>query len=288
MYECRLEAQPDHLTPAWLLRPRSPAADPTELFFSDGIAQQVHTLSVPDVATRVRNAFNLRPATWIALREWRLRGRAPSTSLRELLRAAGIVMTAADRGAALTEWQDAVAVSRARLQSGFAPIRGLIHPFQLSALRRYFRWRVRRGHLPFGDPQCPLRYVAHNEPVAGFFHRELTGAVSTLLGRPVKPSYCYFIGYQSGADLPKHIDRVQCKYTLALCLDFSPEPACETTWPLQLELPTETVVVYQALGDALLYEGRKIPHFRTCLGEGCTSTSILFHYVDADFAGALS
>jgi hypothetical protein len=124
--------------------------------------------------------------------------------------------------------------------------------------------------------------------VASHFHRQLTFAVGALLGKRVKPSYCYFISYQEGAELTEHVDRAQCKYTLALCLDFSPEPVRGSPWPLQLKLPTETVVVHQALGDALLYEGRRIPHFRTRLAGGCTSTSILFHYVDHDFAGPLS
>ena len=287
-YACRLEAQPDHLTPAWLIRPARPPAGPADLFFNEGITRRHHMLWVPDPATHVRSVFTLHPNTWTALREWRSGGAAPAANLLQLLRAAGIITTAEERAAAVADWQDAVSVSRSRLRGGFAPIRGLLHPFQLSALRRYFRCRIRRKQLPFGDPQCSRRYVAHDEPVASFFHRELAHVVSDLLGTPVKPSYCYFISYQPGAELPKHVDREQCQYTLALCLDFSPEPACETTWPLKLQTPSEAVVVYQALGDALLYEGRRLPHFRNRLAEGCTSTSILFHYVDEGFSGPLS
>jgi hypothetical protein len=190
--------------------------------------------------------------------------------------------------AVLAEWQDAVSTCRTSLTQGFAPVRGLIHPFQLSALRRYFRYLIRHKHLPLGDPQCSLRYVANNERITSFFHHQLTYAVSELLGKPVKPSYCYFIGYQGGAELDKHVDRAQCEYTLALCLDFSPEPYKQTSWPLQLQLSVDTVVVYQAIGDSLLYKGREIPHFRTPLADGCTSTSILFHYVDRDFSGPLN
>ena len=286
-FECPLEAQPDHLTPAWLIQPARRPAHPHELAFSDGLTQRSRTLWVADPATRVYSGYVLQPATWEALRRWRTGGPAPPMRLCELLRAAGIVATAEDRDTALGLWQNAVSTSRSRFRNGFAPIRGLIHPFQLSSLRRYFRNRIREGHLPLGDSQCPLRYVAHDEPAAAFFHHQLTHAVSALLGTPVKPSYCYFIGYQGGSELPRHVDREQCAYTLALCLDFSPEPERETSWPLQLQLPTETVVVYQAIGDALLYDGRRIPHFRTSLARDCTSTSILFHYVDADFSGPL-
>lgn len=288
MYQCCLEAQPDHLTPAWLIEKNPVADDPADLSFSEGITQQGLTLWVPDLATHVQNPFVLRPATWTALREWRRRETLPPEGLIRLLRTAGIVTTERDQRTTQADWQDTVTACRASLEDGYTPVRGLLHPYQLSALRRYYRHLIRIKYLPLGDPQCRLRYVAHNEPIASFFHQQLTHAVSVLLGKPVKPSYCYFISYQGGAELAKHVDREQCEYTLALCLDFSPEPIRGTPWPLQLQLPTETVVVHQALGDALLYEGCRIPHFRTRLAQGCTSTSFLFHYVDEDFSGPLS
>ena len=63
MYQCRLEAQPDHLTPAWLIKPSAAAEDAAELMFNAGIAQQSQTLWVPDPATRqelVRDAVEHR------------------------------------------------------------------------------------------------------------------------------------------------------------------------------------------------------------------------------------
>jgi hypothetical protein len=286
MFQCRLEAQPDHLTPAWLLAERSAADDAADaLDFSDGITQQDSTLWVPDPATRVLSPYALQPSTWQLLRRWRYDGRPPPVPLLRLLYAAGIVSSAPQRATQSRDWKATVAACRNAMQQGYAPVRGLIHPYQLGALRRHYRRLIRRNRLRLGDPQCPLRYVAHNEPAAAFFHRQLTHAVSALLGKVVKPSYCYFVGYQGGAELVRHVDREQCEYTLALCIDFSPEPARATPWPLQLQRADTTVVVHQAIGDALLYRGREIPHFRDRLAQGCTSSSILFHYVDQGFTG---
>jgi hypothetical protein len=74
---------------------------------------------------------------------------------------------------------------------------------------------------------------------------------------------------------------------VTLCLDFSPEPALATPWPIRLDTPEGAVTVYQALGDGLAYRGTQVPHSRDTLREGQTSTSIFFHYVPADFAGSL-
>ena len=50
----------------------------------------------------------------------------------------------------------------------------LIHPFHIAALRRYYRYLIRTGAIRLGDGQSPRRYVAYNEPVARFFHHDIT------------------------------------------------------------------------------------------------------------------
>ncbi len=171
--------------------------------------------------------------------------------------------------------------------AGYAPLRSLIHPFHVAALRRYYRYLIRTGAIPLGDHQSSQRYVAYNEPVARFFHRSLTPVLSALAGEPLKPSYVYMASYRSGAELRKHTDREQCDFSITLCLDFSPEPALETPWPIRLDTNRGTVTVYQALGDGVAYRGIRLPHYRDRLGERQTSTSIFFHYVTEDFTGSL-
>jgi hypothetical protein len=65
-------------------------------------------------------------------------------------------------------------------ESGYAPINGLIHPFHVAALRRCYRRQIRKGAIRLGDQQSPHRYVAHNEPVARFYHVQLTKTGSDL------------------------------------------------------------------------------------------------------------
>ena len=172
-------------------------------------------------------------------------------------------------------------------EKGYAPLGGLIHPYHIAGLRRYYRHRIRTGKLQLGDRQSDRRYVDYNDPVALFFHREITARLSKIAGESLKPSYVYLASYLSGAELKKHTDREQCDYSVTLCLDYSPEPTLATPWPIQLQTPTGTVAVYQAIGDGLAYRGTRLPHYRRKLQEGQTSTSIFFHYVRQDFAGSL-
>jgi len=209
-------------------------------------------------------------------------------SVKSVLRRAGILVSAdsADKKRLAREeaLQNAAQLFQKR---GYAPLSRLIHPFHIAALRRYYRYRIRTGRILLGDGQSSRRYAAYNDPVARFFHQQTVSTVSAVAGEPVKPSYVYLASYLSGAELKKHVDREQCEFSITLCLDFSPEPTLATPWPICLDTPTGRVTVYQALGDGLAYRGTRLPHYRSKLGEGQTSTSIFFHYVAADFSGSL-
>jgi hypothetical protein len=146
---------------------------------------------------------------------------------------------------------------------------------------------VRTGAFRLGDGQSDRRLVSHNERVTRFFHRQLTDVVSAMAGEVVTPSYVYVAAYQEGAELPPHTDREQCEFSVTLLVDHSPEPAHESPWPLHPGMPQGTVTVFQAPGDALLYRGRPLRHWRTPRARGSMSTSIFFHYVRAGFTGPL-
>ncbi len=208
--------------------------------------------------------------------------------VRLLLAEASILTPANHAELRAAEWSEMA--SRGALafrERNYVPLGNLIHPFNLAALRRYYRYAIRRGAIRLGDEQSRRRYVAHNEPVACYFHHQITNAVSAIVGEAVKPSYVYLASYLSGAELKKHTDRQQCEFSVTLCLDFSPEPELATSWPLRLDTSEGRVTVYQALGDGLVYRGTRVPHYRDALAEGYTSTSIFFHYVRADFSGSL-
>jgi hypothetical protein len=246
---------------------------------------------VRDMAGGALLPFWLGPRFEEAVRDLKPGERAPQslgTEARRWLSVAGILKAADDDGNVRRTWEETVATHGLYFrEKGYAPISGLIHPLHLAGLRRYYRYLIRTGAIKLGDGQSPRRYVAYNEPVARFFHHLLASKFSAVAGQPLKPSYVYMASYLAGAELRKHTDREQCEFSLTLCLDYSPEPAVETPWPIRLDTRTGQVTVYQALGDALAYRGTRLPHYRDTLGEGQTSTSIFFHYVPEDFLGSL-
>ncbi len=246
---------------------------------------------VRDPATGFLHPFWLGPrlkAVVSSLRAGELVPESIPEDVRFWLAGAGILTTQDRADRRLAEWAEVVGKGAPQFrEKGYVPLRALIHPFTLAALRRYYRYAIRQGSIQLGDHQSSRRYVAHNESVARFFHSQIANAVAAIVGEAIKPSYVYLASYLSGAELKKHTDREQCEFSVTLCLDFSPEPELATSWPIRLDTFDGAVTVYQALGDGLVYRGTKVPHYRNVLAEGHTSTSIFFHYVPAEFSGPL-
>jgi hypothetical protein len=302
-YHCLLDAQPDFLVPSQpehkfdikrLIRSTNASlgsAARTEAPFANNVATGPDVAWVTNPYTEVVLPYQLRPHTADVLRATPIDS-AVATQLRPstllALTHAGILIDPKHALKEAESFLDDQYHRQAKFRrSKYSPLGSPIHPFHIGALRRYLRYKIRTGAIWLGDAQSKHRYVAHNEPVVRYFHHQLTKLMSATVGQPVKPSYVYFASYQDGADLKKHTDREQCEFSITMQIDFSPEPRGKTPWPICLEVNGKAVKVRQALGDALLYKGIELPHFRSRIPRGCTSTSIFFHYVPAGFKGPL-
>jgi len=170
----------------------------------------------------------------------------------------------------------------------YVSVRAVIPPKMLPSLKQYYRKLIDEGFVPLSDVPTENRYVAHNERLARLLHKKLSGFVTQIVGEPIKPSYVYLGSYRSGAILKKHTDREQCEFSISLLLDYQPQTHNASPWPLYLETDNKrSVAIYQSPGDALVYKGRELPHFRNKLPRGHSSTSLFFHYVRKNYRGPL-
>jgi len=208
--------------------------------------------------------------------------------------------TVSDESAAHASVRESLPESRADFDSaateagevfakrGYAAVRLDLPHAQLAALQRYFASLVDNGWLRLGDQQSN-RYFVHNDPVAVMLQWRILPLVRCVARANVKPSYAYAIRYLRGAELPRHTDREQCKYTVALLLDLDGADSDVSPWPLTLypEQGGKRVDIHQTVGGALIYFGQSIAHARVPLESCDSSTSILLHYVDEAFSGTL-
>jgi hypothetical protein len=171
----------------------------------------------------------------------------------------------------------------------YAVLRNLIHPLQIAALRRHFRALQENKQIYIDTTQVVGgRYVMHNEGAAAFIHDQLTDLVCHVTQQQVQPSFSNLAVYLSNALLDKHVDRPQCLYNISLLIDTNPEVEISDSWPLYLEIDGQAEAIRLEMGDAVLYSGTRIPHWRDALPEGNTVTVISCHFVSTDFKGSLN
>lgn len=163
---------------------------------------------------------------------------------------------------------------------GFALVRDLVSPGLLAVLRTHFLalpTQVRLEPDPFAG-----RLVEKNEAVARHLLHGFTDFVGQLAGQVVKPTYCYSMWYGPGARLHMHRDNSLCEYTLNLVIDQ--QPPLPSHWPLSMVSRRGRIEeIYMRPGDAVLFRGRELAHFRRRLRDQGNAVGVLLHYVHADF-----
>ena len=174
-------------------------------------------------------------------------------------------------------------------REGFSVLENLLPAEHVEELGRYFHALAAEGFLSSSADRGSLRFISHNHPVANFWHDQLNERVSQLVGRRTKPSYSFASLYIAGGDLFWHTDRPPCEYTITLLLDYTPlDAAGRSPWALKVKARDGTVhSLHQRVGEALIFRGRELPHGREVLPEGHRSASLLFHFVNEDYDGAM-
>lgn len=177
----------------------------------------------------------------------------------------------------------------AYVENGCMLIPACLTPAAVTALVQHYRTLVTNGTLERGD-RLADRYFVHNDPAGRVVQRALHGLIERIVGSPIKGSYTYASLYCGGTALPLHTDRVQCRYSVSVLIDYHPLPADgRSPWPVHI-VPTPDappVACHQPIGGGLLFRGHEIPHARPTLPVGEDCWVMLLHYVDADFDGPL-
>jgi hypothetical protein len=201
---------------------------------------------------------------------------------------AGLLTTADDFAKRTRCHQRRQAKRREHLaREGWVRLPGLLPQPLLASLQGYVTPLIAEGHLRFNDAQSN-RYYKHSEPMTVWLHQQLEAPIQSLVDSPIKRSYAFLGGYVAGSDLKRHVDRAQCEYTLSITLDAQPGCGRDGAWPLGLtDRHGRDRWVRLAPGDALLFRGRELPHYRERLAEGRSSTSAFLHFVPVGFDGHL-
>jgi hypothetical protein len=183
--------------------------------------------------------------------------------------------------------RERVVAHRTLMETRYIVLQEIIRPFQLAAIRRYYRDLIDEGFVRFGDPEWPDRFFSARDSLAYFFQQQLTAIISDIVGEKVKPTFSFLASYRPGSELKPHHDRAQCRYAMSVLLDHN-QADDVSSWPIYMQPPgaPQAIPVSVGLGDGLLYFGEEVLHYRHRLEDGYATLWFLF-WVPESFEGSL-
>jgi alkylated DNA repair dioxygenase AlkB len=258
------------------------------LRFHHAVTGDVGTAWVQDPVTAALWPYALDINELIALRALRPGSPVPDLApelVARLLAASAVIDPLEARKQALLRTNAINAAARQFADNDVCTIDDLVPDAQRRALDSYYETLIATGTWRLGDDQVAGRYGWQNEVVARFVHQQLTSVVTAVAAQPVRPSYCYVSAYRAGATLSRHRDREQCEFTVSLMLGESgPNP---DGWVLHLQARRNEIIMLSRAGEAVMFRGTTVEHWRPSLPNGNRHTALLLHYVPAAFRRTL-
>lgn len=146
------------------------------------------------------------------------------------------------------------------------------------------------------DPQCPTSKSIRDSEVFDKLLLDLLPHFEEASGLKLLPTYAYARWYEPGEVLKIHRDRPACEVSATVTLGFD-----GSVWPIYMGRPSETQTEYRRVdegrnivyakdvgkvemdvGDAVLYRGCDMYHWRDEYSEGKWQAQVFLHYVDAN------
>jgi hypothetical protein len=161
------------------------------------------------------------------------------------------------------------------LRDGYVVLPALLGEARRAALHAHALAAAAEPGVHRADPSVPDTPVVYGDPVMDALLEELIPRVEAEARLRLYPTYSYYRVYGRGAVLPRHTDREACEVSLSVCLGY----AASEPWPLWVERHGQPRAIALRPGDALMYRGIEVPHWREAFA-GDHAAQLFLHYVD--------
>ena len=157
---------------------------------------------------------------------------------------------------------------------GFAIVIGFVAKENLSEVYQYTLMNKPNGD--FKDPSVPNSPAFYNDLQMVKLHEYLLPKVEKLTDLELFKTYCYYRTYKKGDILRMHSDRPACEVSVTMNLGYE-----GGNWALWImNYYEEASEVFLEQGDAVLYRGCDLSHWRGINRSADNYSQLFLHYVD--------
>ena len=162
--------------------------------------------------------------------------------------------------------------------SGYLKVENLIDQTTIKTLSQYFENKINRGEW------AQKKLTAHDSSKFGHYADPLIEAllvtclpaVEQRMGFLLEPTYSFSRVYQGGEELKPHTDRPSCEISVTVNV------ACTMSepWPIWMQYKgNDPAKCLLNPGDAVIYKGCQVTHWRRPLEQGAINPQFMLHYV---------
>ena len=162
--------------------------------------------------------------------------------------------------------------------NGYVLVKGFYNPQELDTLSRYLENSLKRypENNQGGGDDASSRISWYADPLIEVVVRNSISEVEAATGLELHPTYSFTRVYQKGDELKPHIDRPACEISVTSHIATVGKP-----WPIYMKAPgKEPTVHYLEPGDACIYKGCEVTHWRDKAVDTDLNVQVMLHYVD--------
>lgn len=160
-------------------------------------------------------------------------------------------------------------------QNGFVKVNNLVDKGLIKIISQYFENRILRGEwkLNYKDDNSLYSYFA--DPLTEVILTEVQGKIEEVVGQKVLPTYSFARIYQPGEQLKAHVDRESCEISTTVSVAYKGDIT-----PIYMQkLGGSPVGIFIEPGDAVVYKGCEIDHWRDVIKEDSLVIQFMLHYI---------
>jgi hypothetical protein len=162
--------------------------------------------------------------------------------------------------------------------NSYVVVKNFIDPLSVSTLSKYLENSLRRypenNQGGGGDTSSRISWYA--DPLMEVVLQNSLSDVEKNTGLSLFPSYSFTRVYQKGDELKPHVDRPACEISVTCHITTVGEP-----WGIWMQTPgTEPKQHFLEPGDACIYRGCEVKHWREQADKTNINVQMMLHYVD--------
>jgi hypothetical protein len=165
--------------------------------------------------------------------------------------------------------------------NGCVVFKNFIDPVTIKTISQYMENKVRLSQWTkrpelFTYEKDPSSLLSYADPLIEVLLKDSVQTLEEITGLELYPTYSYARIYLKGDELTPHTDRPSCEVSVTVNVATVGKP-----WPIWMQVPgQDPIKVEMEPGDAVVYKGCEVTHWREKMVDADINVQFMMHYVN--------